>query len=460
MPPKTKPSRPVPAKVGVRVSIPYLQGAYLALNAIPDAYFLGDGPSCIFAKAEHIHGRHDLFSSLLSCDSRHRAQHTGVNVFTIAGDCEGKIAQALRTVAGYPGCGAVFMGSMPMCSIVGTDYERITRETLAGCAKPHFVMPRRSAVSGDWLDGYAGMLEVMAQGMDLASAKPEPGRVALVGYLMDRNEGDHLGNLKELSRMLGALDLEPASIWLSGRPYEDLREVRRASAVVSLPHGRQAARILARRLGVKLVEAELPFGLEASRRFLEQLGREFGREERARDFIAAELDAVAPRLEWTVPHAFLGRRFALGIDPHYAPGFVEMLEGLGGIVSSLVLDAGPHHLPEAQRRALGERPECLFEPLPDELRAAWGEDRAGKSDLFVANGFVFRQIHRGLKWMEFGFPSECTHYLAEEPFLGFRGALCLLSRMANEVVRGLHLPTPAAIAAQAERKEGRRETPN
>ncbi|MCX5796722.1 MAG: hypothetical protein NTY77_14605 [Elusimicrobia bacterium] len=450
MPSKTKPSRPAPSgkgerqpgKIGVRVSIPYLQGAYLALNAIPDAFFLGDGPSCIFAKGEHIHGRHDLFSTLLSCDSRHRVQHTGVNVFTIAGDCEGMIAQGLRRMADFPGCGALFVGSMPMCSIVGTDYERITREALAGRSTPAFVMPRRSAVSGDWLDGYAGMLEVLAQGMDLKDAKPEPGSVALVGYLMDRNEGDHWGNLKELSRMLRALGLDPASIWLSGRPYEELRQARRASAVVSLPHGRAAGRILARRLGVKLVEAELPFGLEASRRFVEQLGREFGREERARSFIAAELDRVAPRLQWTVPHAFLDRRFALALDPHYAPGFLELLEGLGGVVPVLVLDAGPHHLTETQRRALQSRPGCIFEPLPDELHAAWRSERDGDFDLVVSNNFVFRQIELGYKWMEFGFPSECTHFLADEPFLGFTGALRLLSRMANEVVRGLHLPPP------------------
>jgi nitrogenase molybdenum-iron protein alpha/beta subunit len=423
--------------IGVRLGIPYLQGAYLALNALPDAYFLGDGPSCIFAKAEHIHGRHDLFSTLLSCDCRHRVQHTGVNVFTIAGDCEGEIAQSLRRMAEFPDCGVLFLGSMPMCSIVGTDYERVMREALTGCAKPAFVMPRRSAVSGDWLDGYAGVLEVLAAGVDLKGAKPKPGNVAVVGYLMDRNEGDHMGNLKELSRMLRALDLDPVSIWLSGRPYEELLQVRSASAVVSLRHGRKAAQILARRLGVKLVEAELPFGLEASRRFMEQLGREFKREDAAQRFITSELDRVVPQLEWTVPHAFLDRRFALALDPLYAPGFVELLEGLGGVVTGLLLDAGAHHLDETDRRLLQSRPNCLFEPLPAELREAWQPRRIGEPDLLVANGFVFRELARGQKWMEFGFPSECTHFLADEPFLGFEGALRLLSRLANEVVRGL-----------------------
>ncbi len=421
----------------MRINIPYLQGAYLAFNAVPDAYFLGDGPSCIFDKAEQIHGRHDLFSTLLSCDSRHRVQHTGVNVFNMAGDCEGGIAASLRSIADYPGCGAVFLGSMPMCAIVGTDYERILREALATKNKPAFLLPRRSAVSGDWLDGYAGVLEALAVGMDLEGAGAQSETVALVGYMMDRNEGDHGGNLRELDRILRALELQPVSIWLSGKPYEGLRDVRRASAIISLPHGRKAGQVLARRLGVKLVEAELPFGLEATRRFVERLGREFGRERQAREFIARELDEVIPRLQWTVPHAFLRRRFAFSGDPHYAARFIEQIEDLGGrMVGTLVL-GGEHHLTPENRQELQCRVGTSFEPVPDEVRGVWGAISSGGADLVVGSAFAFDRIERGERWLEFGYPSEDTHFLRDEPFLGFQGALAFLSRAANELVRGL-----------------------
>lgn len=425
-------------KIGMRINIPYLQGAYLGFNALPDAYFLGDGPSCIFDKAEHIHGRHDLFSTLLSCESDHRVQHTGLNVFNIAGDTEGDIAAALRRMAGFPGCGAVFFGSMPMCALVGTDYERILRESLTDSGKPHFLLPRRSAVSGDWLDGYAAVLEAMASGMDLDGAEPEPDAVALIGYLMDRNEGDHRGNLKEFERIFRALGLKPVTIWLSGRPYEDLRAVRRAGAIVSLPHGRKAARILSRRLGARLIEAELPFGLEATRRFVERLGREFGREAEARGFIARELDEVAPLLEWTVPHAFMGRRFAFAGDPHYALGFAEQIEDLGGRVAGTLVVGGAHHLPEPQRRSMESRAGTVFEPIPSEVAKAWGDLSQDGADLVVGCAFAFDQLARGRKWMEFGYPSEDTHFLRDEPFLGFQGALAFLSRAANEVTKGLN----------------------
>jgi nitrogenase molybdenum-iron protein alpha/beta subunit len=338
---------------------------------------------------------------------------------------------------------------MPMCTIAGTDYARVMREALSSCRKPSFVLAPRAG-AGDWLDGYAGVLEALASGIDLGRAKPASRKVALVGYLMDRNEGEHLGNLRELERMLRALDLDPVSIWLSGRPYDELREARRAGAVISLPHGRSAARILARRLNARLIEAELPFGLEASRRFMEQLGREFGREAAAREFIAAELDAAAPRLAWSVPHAFLNRRFAFAGDPHYAVGFTEQIEALGGRISALLLMADARHLTAAQRQELERRPATAFEPLPGAVVKTWAGLARGGADLIVGNGFAFRELKPGLRWMEFGFPSECTHFLHEEAFLGFRGALAFLSRVANEVVRGLVLePADQEIAVSS-----------
>lgn len=428
---------------GVRFNLPFLHGLYVAFNAVPDAYFLGDGPSCVFAKAEHIHGRHDLFSTILSCGSDHRVQYTGVNVFTIAGNFESEIFSALKRISKWDDCGIIFTGAMPMCSIAGSDYERILREALDGCGKPSFLIPRRSAVTGDWLDGYAGALEVLAAGMDLSDAKAEPGKVAVVGYLMDRNEGDHQGNIVELERMTRALGVEPASIWLSGRPYAHLREARRAETIISLPYGRKAARVLAKRLGARLVEAELPFGLEGSRRFMELLGRELGREAEARAFIRSELDDVVPRLEWSVPHAFENRRFAFAGDPHYAAGFTELIEEAGGRVLSTIVMGGAGHLSEERRRYLESRPGTLFEPDRAQLRRLFAEATGGSADLLVCNSLGVRYINPAVPWLEFGFPSEHTHFLHDEPFLGFQGALAFLSRAASELTKGLALKEAA-----------------
>jgi len=421
---------------GVRLNPPYLHGAFLAVNAISDAFFLGDGPDCIRAKGEQIHGRHDLFSTLMSCKGEHRVHYTGLSVFNIAANLEGEIAAGLERIAQRASCGAVFMGSVPMCTIAGTDYERVVRQVLDGGFKPWFIVPPQIGLAGDWLDGYGAVLEALAKGMDLTPAAPRPENVAIVGYLMGRTEGDHRGNIRELERIFRALGLNLVSAWLSGGDYEGLRAVRDAGAVVSFGHGRKAARLVAERLGVKLVEAELPFGLAATKRFVESLGREFGREKEAAAFIRAELGEVVPALEWAVPHAFLGRRFAYINDPHYAAPFAEMIEELGGEMWGMILLGGSRHLDEDERRALSKRPRTSFEPMQNEIERLWMGLSRREADALVATTMAVEFIKPRTSWLEFGYPSDYTHFLKDEPFLGFRGALGFCSRLANEVTRG------------------------
>ncbi|MDP3542504.1 MAG: nitrogenase component 1 [Elusimicrobiota bacterium] len=429
----------MPSSPGVRLNPPYLHGAFLAINAISDAYFLGDGPDCIRAKGEQIHGRHDLFSTLMSCKGEHRIHYTGLSVFNIAGNLEGEIAAGLERIARRPSCGAVFMGSVPMCTIAGTDYERIVRQVFAGGFKPAFVVPPQIGLAGDWLDGYGAVLDALAKGMDLSAAAPRPGNVAVVGYLMGRNEGDHRGNVRELHRILKALGLNPVSTWLSGGDYESLRAARHAGSIVAFGHGRKAAALLGERLGVKVLDAELPFGLAATKRFVEALGRAYGKEAEAAAFIRAELDAAAPALEWAVPHAFLGRRFAYVGDPHYGAAFAEMIEELGGELWGMILLGGGRHLAPAERAGLSARPRTVFEPMQNDLAAGWLGLKRRDADALVATTMAVEFLRPETSWLEFGYPSDYTHFLKDEPFLGFRGAVGFCSRLANEVTKGFCL---------------------
>ena len=204
--------------------------------------------------------------------------------------------------------------------------------------------------------------------------------------------------------MLRALGIEPVSIWLSGRPYEHLREIRRAGRSSPCPTAVRRRETLAKRLGVKLVEAELPFGLEASRRFVELLGREFGSEDKARAFIEAELDAVVPRLEWSVPHAFANRRFAFAGDPHYAEGFAEVVEELGGRIVATIVMGRTGHLNEERRRLLEARSGTVFEPDRAKLRRLFGATTRWEVDLLVCNSRSLKYINPGFRGSSSAFP--------------------------------------------------------
>ncbi|MBI5622372.1 MAG: hypothetical protein HY924_01200 [Elusimicrobia bacterium] len=427
----------MPERLGIRIDPPYLHGAFLALNAVSDAFFLGDGPDCIRAKAEQVHGRHDLFSTLLSCKGEHRVHYTGVDVFKVAGNIESQIKAGLQRIAGRPRCAAVFMGSIPMCTIVGTDYDRILREVFPKSSKPAFLIPPQTGLSGDWLDGYASFLQTLALGMDLSDARPKPEKVGVVGHFMGRNEGDHKGNVKELERMLRALGLDPVSIWLSGGSFERLRAIKDAGTIISLPHGRKAGKTLAERLNAKLIEAELPFGLSMTQRFIEQIAKETGKQAKASAYIKEELKTLSPRLAWLGKDGIQGRRFAFAGDPHHGRGFAEMVEEQGGKLFGMILLSDPGHVPQAVRDTMSAKPNTTFAPYQHEVEQTWCGLSKKDADLLVGSTMAIEFIQPQVPWLEFGYPSDYTHFLKDEPFLGFEGALRFLSRLASAAARPL-----------------------
>ncbi|MBI5622582.1 MAG: hypothetical protein HY924_02255 [Elusimicrobia bacterium] len=297
---------------------------------------------------------------------------------------------------------------------------------------------------GDWLDGYASALAALAHGVDLPKAKPKPAVAAVVGHLMSRNEGDGLGDAAELRRIFSALGFKKTSLWLSGGALATLEEAGEASVVVSLPHGREAGRILAERLKVRLIEAELPFGLARTRRFIETAAGALGKDAEAAAFIKSELDDVIPRLEWSVPHAFLNRRFAFAGDPHYGAAFAELIAELGGSLEGSMLSAGRHHLAAEERALLEKTGQAHFVPAASTVRAEWDADFWKRVDLLVADTLLLDTVKPATGWLEFGVPSCLTHYLLEEPSLGFQGCLAFLSKAATETAKGFCLKVGAA----------------
>ena len=344
---------------GRPMNFPTLLGVYLAVNAIPDAYILVDGPDCVLYKSHFIHGRHDLGSTLLRISGRHRVAFTNVCSRGVVKEHDEIIRRHIRTVDGLQESGLVLVTALPMCSITGVDYGRVIRSLAGTLTKPAIDIAPDSLI-GDWLDGYGQVLNALVRGLvrdgkrKAKSRQRPPKTAAIVGYFMDRNEADHFGNLAELRRMLTALGLDTVSIWLSGEPAAALPRAAEADLIVSLPYGRAAARGLARATGAQLVETELPFGLPKTERFLRDVGKAAGRAQSAEIFIAAELSRVVPRLKWIIPQYFLNRRTAFMGDPYLLEGFLDIAEDLGLSVAGAIVRGrgGSRPLAAAPDRAM------------------------------------------------------------------------------------------------------------
>jgi len=420
-------------------------GAYLACNAVRDAYLVVDGPDCALMRTQFLQGNHDYLAELTSVGGQHKVVHTALEPAGVMRPREEALADLLRRIGGTAGVGCVLFTSLPIATVLATDYARLCRRAAAAVGKPIAAIPGRS-LSTDWLGGYAETLAALAEQLDLPHRRPARNAVAVVGLLHDRNEADCRGNVREIERLLRGLALEPVSIWLSGGRCAELREAARAATVVSLPYGRRAARILARRLGARLVEADLPFGLPAAERFVRQVAAACDRGPQGERLIDSELAAVVPNLEWVAPFLFQGRRFGFIGDPHLRSGFRELIELLGGQVAFSVITACRHHLGGPSRTAPPDRDDLLVEPRAAALRRFLDERLApGRLDCLVTNSTCIEAAAgRDVAVVEFGFPAYDVHALYDRPYLGFRGALALVDTIANQL--RLHLALRAPVA--------------
>jgi nitrogenase molybdenum-iron protein alpha/beta subunit len=416
-----------------RVSLSFTIGVYLTVNALADAYLVVDAPDCAHLKTQYIQGNHDWCSTLTSVTGIHRVANTDLHPWKMVAARDDQVQALVRQMASYAGAGAVLITSMPMATITGVDYERLTRPVAAAAGKIVVSVPG-NALAGDWLDGYADSLKALARAVSLDGADPKPGNVAVVGYLMDRNEGDHRANLSELGRLLEALGLRVVSVWLAGQSGADLSQVRDAAAIVSLPYGRAAAAVLGQRLSVPVIEAGLPIGIEGTERWLRQIADALGCTDRLAEVLDRELQATVPLLEWVVPHYLVQRSLIHVGDPHLGLALEDVAAELGLRVERHFILGRRTHDRELIAHCGDAR--VVVDPKRTQLDHTLRDLIAdGRCDILVTNSLGYQSGSCRAAQVELGFPSFFTHALDQRPTLFFRGTLNLVERMVNEMRR-------------------------
>jgi nitrogenase molybdenum-iron protein alpha/beta subunit len=422
-----------PADWSDRVSFSFTIGVYLAVNAVPDLYLIVDAPDCAHLKTQYVQGNHDWFSTLTNISGIHRVANTDLHPWKMVPARDDDVEAILAQLASYPGAGAVMITSMPMATITGLDYDRLDRKVSAASGKPIMNVPG-NALSGDWLDGYAGALKALARAIDLGAPQPTPGTVAVVGYLMDRSEGDHRGNLAELRRLLGALDLRVAPTWLAGETVAELARVREAEAIIALPYGREAATILGERLGVPVIDAGLPFGLGGTERWLRAVASATGRADRVEALLEREIGAAMSLIEWAIPYHLVHRTLVFFGDPHLGLAVDDLAREVGLRPERHFIFGRRAHA----RELLARYPDgqVVIDPKRNTLdRGLLELASAGRADVFVTNSMGMTPLMTRSAIVELGYPSFFTHALTERPFLFFRGFLATVERIINELRR-------------------------
>jgi len=433
---------------------PFMAGVTLALNAIPDAFAVLDGPDCLFFKASHVHGRHDLRSTLLDATGRHRVAVTQLDTTSIATNRGAEVARLVRAVDADERCRVILVSSLPMASIVGVQYDTVLAGLRGDVQAALVEIPGRS-LSGDWIRGYESVLEALAGALEVGDDDGTGDGVSVIGHFMDRNEGDHTGNVRELQRLVQALGLQLDSVWFGGQPHTQLTAARRSGTLLALPMGRRAAHALAGRTGARVVEVDTPFGLARTSALLRALGAATGREARAELFIERELRSCVRPLEWAVQEVFEGRRVAFAGAPDLLVGFAELASELGMEIAHLDSPCFrpewfPEELPDAQPFA----PVPRFDLTLNQLLTSWLACLDAGLDLAIGSTDAHRMIPVPGPFLEFGYPSHATHVYVDRPFLGYRGFLAFVQQMADVMGLWRLRRTSAAVFAEQLARRG------
>lgn len=425
---EAKRNEAVSERFGIPFGYPHIVGAYLAVNAVPDTWMLVDSADCATLRAEIIHDNHDWNSTLIAEDGRYRIAATGVCPHSIALDRYAELKENIAAIGDAPGA-FLFVYPAPVTAIVGIDYSVVINQLQDKMNLKALSVSPVDAV-GDWLTGYAYIMEVIARELELPTVPKQDDSVALVGYFWDRSEADHEASLAQVTRLVEALDLEVSTVWFCGKDTTDLQQVASASTIIELPYAGRAGQILAERTDAKLVKAPgLPIGLDGTFKWLETLGELTGRQRQAQAFIQEHAPVAYQKVTKAVLHHFVGKDFMVCTEPHLCTGICAMLKEFGANVR-LAAPAG------ATAGNLAEYAEQVLENSSLEVVGTEITRTAEHCSLPVLIGNERAIASAGpmpMAIVPLGFQSGGTHYLHDTPFLGLAGTYSLIDRIANAV---------------------------
>lgn len=429
----------------LRPSYGRLTGVSIGLHAISDGYLLMHvGVGCK-NKVTHLLN-HDWQQA---CNLRQGWTEVGDRDLIVGATA--RVGPYLRAWAQRMDSGFVGAVSVTFLELAGEDIADELVRIDDEMDVPVALIPALG-FDGDEFDGYAAVCHAVLQRLPWGTRPVKPRQVSLLGYWFDRYEGDHQGNLLQLSRLVKGLGLELGPTVLGGTSYKELEGAVQSGVLVGMPHlrpVRKKLRRLWRKVGREPVYTGLPMGIAGTSRWVRTVGRAAGVDpQRVEALIQLrERRALAPvkmmRSRWQ------GRRVAVFGEVPLAAGLCTMLTELGFTVGLVGL-RGTSLGGEAELRAALQHNEvalvddCVVRSSPslDRIRTDLqaqldgpGLDGAigSATELNLMGGLsrpaAADPARPGPFRLELGFPCREYHALMQAPFLGYGGVATLAQRL-------------------------------
>lgn len=425
----------------MRLTPSFVDGFLLAFNMAPDLVAVIDSHRCEMERVYFLEALHDRNSTILGpgpYSHQRRLYPVNWDGVSEAAGTEDKVRQVVReTARRHPGQPIILLRGF-LSQFIHTDIHGIAASMSEEIGVP-MVAIEQASVDDDWIDGWQRAQETFL-GLMLS---PEGDVCSIAtGFPVLRREGDELGNLEEMDRLFGALDL-PSPFWaLSGAPLAPLGRVSPESTRFVFPYDPD---LDAETAWGDRVALPLPLGIEGTADFLRRLGQKFGVEEEARELVDRARTDLRERLLPVVERSLIGTGAVVVGDPVRVEGLVSALSELGISVSlALILRREGWEGPEMERlKAAGV--ETWVDPPLNEVGPTLMDGADGGRYEIMVGSALFTDAARdaGLATVEVGFPYSFQHFLRPHPVVGFSGVLELAERVDNAVAARRQSRTPS-----------------
>ncbi len=426
-------SHPRPDDYSVRTGGTFFEGALLAANAILDSLLVVRGSACVYDAFRVGLAPHDLGQTVFRDHETRRLLDTMepytrsiLGVEQQAGDIT-----AWRDL--LAGRHLVLLTEQLRVTLMGEDIRLMAQTIRRGTGLPCVTATSNSLIRDD-VDAWRSLLDgLAAAALERPPAKIVRGTVGLVGYPFARHEGDALGDVAELTRLVAGLGLRALPVWLSPAGWDELAAVRGAEHLLALPDGLKAARRLAGARHDAALELALPVSLAQTQGWLQALAERTGTGRAAAAFVDRELSRVVPLLDRATQRGLLGRRAVVVAGPAWLPGLTACLrDDLGlDVAVALLRQRRDPGAPDADPQAL----DRTFDPSEASLNHHLARAVAsGGVDVIIGTArdrSVLTREHRAIPFVEFGYPQESAHFLAPTPHVGFLGPVTWAQRLLD-----------------------------
>lgn len=429
-----------------------LTGVSIAVHGIPDAFLLMHvGVGCKHKATSQL-STHDWGADVVS-----REAWTEVGDQELIRGASDRIGPYVRSWVKRTKPAFMAVVSVTFIDLAGDDIADEVRKAdqSVECDVAYVKVP---GFKDDLFTGFARTLEAVVSRMDFSAPAAAPNAVALLGYFFDRYEGDHEGNLMQLSQMLQGIGLTLGPVSFSGARYERLRETPRAGVVALLPYAAPVRKKLTRALaGRATVQTDLPIGIGLTSAWLRNIGAAAKvPSAKVERYVSARETQMRGLIDRWSPR-WRSMRVAVIAEAPLAAGVTSMMIELGLTPVMVGLKArslgGRAALEETCARAGVTLPgdlEVVEEPsialLRDRFTALLAEERldgvlGSATDLNALRSVppeTMLRPHAGAAMqpqgpfqLEIGFPKRDHHASYPMPFMGYAGVMMWIQRVLD-----------------------------